>query len=135
MITATPLEDNAFALLQFADGAVVNFHSSWTQWKNEFVFSIFGELGALYINGLGGSYGPEQLTQMKRNPKGGVPEIISEMFVEPDQSWKLEWEDFMRAILSKASYWGSPADGLAVMRMLDALYQSSTKNIAIKVQQ
>ncbi len=128
-----PLEDNAFALLQYDDGAVVNFHSSWTQWKNEFVFSIFGELGALYINGLGGSYGPEQLTQMKRNPQGGVPEITSEIFVEPDQSWKLEWEDFMNAILNKTAYWGTAEDGLAVMKMLDALYRSSVSHAEVNL--
>ncbi|HEX4210267.1 MAG TPA: Gfo/Idh/MocA family oxidoreductase, partial [Candidatus Binataceae bacterium] len=29
-----PLEDNAFALLHFANGCVASFHTSWTQWKN-----------------------------------------------------------------------------------------------------
>ncbi|MGC8484339.1 MAG: Gfo/Idh/MocA family protein [Candidatus Baltobacteraceae bacterium] len=119
-----PLEDNAFGLFRFEGGAVASFHTSWTQWKNMFSFEIFGTEGSLSIEGLGKSYGIERLICAKRRPEGGVPEIAEESFEGDDLSWQHEWNDFMNAVQTGGAYWGSPADGLAAMRMLAALYGS-----------
>lgn len=119
-----PLEDNAFGLFQFEGGAVASFHTSWTQWKNMFSFEIFGTKGSLSIEGLGKSYGTERLICATRRPEGGVPEIVEEIFEGDDLSWQHEWSDFMNAVKTGGPYWGSPADGLAAMRMLAALYGS-----------
>jgi predicted dehydrogenase len=121
----SPLEDNAFALLRFNGGPVASLHASWTQWKNLFSFEIFGTGGSLVVDGLGGSYGPERLTVTKRNPDGGVPEVEEIAFEGSDRSWELEWQDFMGAVLDGKPYWGTPADGLAVMEVVDALYASA----------
>ena len=99
----SPSEDNGFALLQYKNGVIANFHSSWTQWKNLFRFEVFGKKGTLCINGLGGSYGVETLDVIKRKPEGGIPEIISEKFEGPDLSWQKEWNDFREGIV-KASF-------------------------------
>uniref|UniRef100_E6Q5T1 Putative dehydrogenase n=1 Tax=mine drainage metagenome TaxID=410659 RepID=E6Q5T1_9ZZZZ len=119
-----PLEDNAFALFRFENGAVASFHTSWTQWKNMFSFEVFGTKGSLSIEGLGKSYGIERLISAKRRLEGGVPEIAEESFEGDDLSWQYEWNDFMNAVQTGEPYWGSPADGLAAMRMLAALYGS-----------
>ena len=68
------VEDNAFAMFKTGEGVVATMHTSWTQWKNLFSFEIFGDLGYLIIEGLGGSYGPESLRFGKRNSKGGPPD-------------------------------------------------------------
>jgi len=120
-----PLEDNGFALLEFVDGAVASIHTSWTQWKNLFSFEVFGDGGTLVIEGLGGSYGVESLALHRRALGGGLPAIHIETFEEPDTSWKLEWDEFVGAILRGDAYSGGPADGLAVMAMLNALYESA----------
>src|SRR3990167_4780814 len=108
-----PLEDNAFVLMQYKNEVVVNFHCSLTQWKNAFNFSVFGSQGAVCVDGLGGSYGVEKLTVMRRRPEGGVPDIQVEEYPQ-DQSWRLEWNDFMAGILEQQSYWGNSEDGLAI---------------------
>jgi predicted dehydrogenase len=120
-----PLEDNGFALLAFESGTVAALHTSWTQWKNLFSFEVFGERGALIVEGLGRSYGVETLHIQRRALAGAAPETRIEEFEGPDESWKTEWAEFTRAILGGAEYQGGPADGLAVMAMLEALYRSA----------
>ncbi len=118
-----PLEDNAFAMLKFKDGQVASFHTSWTQWKNQFVFEIFCEKGSVSINGLGGSYGVETLTIAKRKAEGGAPEMEFEEFIGEDFSWRDEWNDFICGINDHSHNYFAPAeDGLKVMRTLNSLY-------------
>ncbi len=117
-----PLEDNGFALLRFPDGAVAQIHTSWTQWKNLFSLEIFGERGALVVDGLGGSYGVETLAHHARAMEGGAPQIETEAFDGPDRSWALEWADFVAAILDGTPYQGTPHDGLTVMELLRDVY-------------
>lgn len=118
------LEDNGFALLRFDGGVVGSFHTSWTQWKNLFSLEIFGEEGALLVEGLGRSYGVETITVQRRRI-GGPPEETVQRFEGEDSSWTLEWEDFLGAVLDGRAMLGGPGEGLAVMRALDALYRSA----------
>lgn len=48
-----PLEDNAFALLRTQKGKIASMHASWTQWKNQFIFEVFGKDGYVIVDGLG----------------------------------------------------------------------------------
>jgi predicted dehydrogenase len=118
------VEDNAFALLTWKDGRVAQIHTSWTQWKNRFEFQIYGENGAIEINGLGGSYGAETFTEYVRSKKGGAPRVIQRKFPAKDLSWKEEWDEFVGAILRKKKYKGTPRDGLAAMKIIDGIYRS-----------
>jgi predicted dehydrogenase len=127
-----PLEDNAFALLRFEAARVAAIHTSWTQWKNLFSLEIFGERGALSVEGLGGSYGVETLTRHARAMQGGAPATVVERFEGPDASWKLEWADFTGALLEGKPYHGGPRDGLAVMAMLRDLYASARSLEAVQ---
>lgn len=120
-----PAEDNAFVLLRYANGVVASFHVSWTQWKNQFSFEIYGAKGSLCIQGLGGSYGRETLILTLRNPKGGIPKQIQEKFPEKDFSWQLEWNDFVEGLLHRKKFLGDGKEGFRVMQTLDAIYRSS----------
>jgi predicted dehydrogenase len=128
-----PLEDNAFALLDFTSGCVASFHTSWTQWKNLFSLEIFGSRGALCIEGLGGSYGPQRLIHYRRKPEGGVPDASEESFDGPDLSWQLEWQDFVRAIEGGGTCLGTAAEGVAAMATIDALYRSASAGAPVTV--
>jgi predicted dehydrogenase len=125
-----PLEDNAFALLRFPSGAVASVHTSWTQWKNLFSFEIFGREGSISVEGLGGSYGTESLTLARRRASGGAPDVREERFEGPDRSWAIEWHQFVDAIEQATPYWGTAQDGLAAMRIVSALYESSRDGVA-----
>lgn len=128
-----PLEDNAFALLNFAGGRVASFHTSWTQWKNLFSLEIFGTEGALCVEGLGGSYGSQRLVHHRRKPEGGAPDLIEESFDGPDHSWAAEWRDFVGAIKGEGSCMGSADDGVAAMAIIDALYNSAATGVPVSV--
>jgi predicted dehydrogenase len=130
-----PLEDNAFALLDFAEGAVVSFHTSWTQWKNLFSFEIFGTQGALCVEGLSGSYGTQRLLHYRRKLEGGAPGLVEQIFDDPDYSWKLEWQDFIQAISGKSTCLGTAEDGVAAMTIIDALYRSAVSGTPVAISQ
>jgi predicted dehydrogenase len=119
------LEDNAFALLRWKDGGVASLHTAWTQWKNLFSFEVFGTGGALIVEGLGRSYGPERLTMYTRRPEGGAPDTTQEVFDGEDASWRQEWEDFVRGAVEGCPMLGGANDGVMAMAMLDALYRSA----------
>jgi predicted dehydrogenase len=88
---------------------------------------VFGTEGSLVIDGLGKSYGPERLIVAKRRPEGGAPEMTETAFPGEDESWALEWADFL-AGLGGAAYLGNPDEGVAVMAALDALYRSARED-------
>jgi|AP95_1055475.scaffolds.fasta_scaffold09496_3 predicted dehydrogenase len=85
-----PLEDNAFGLFRSPSGQVASIHVSWTQWRNLFSFEIFGHEGYAVVDGLGGSYGSEQVRLGRRRP-GEVPDEEVVEFTGEDLSWALEW--------------------------------------------
>lgn len=116
-----PLEDNAFILLEL-DNITASFHTSWTQWKNEFVFEVYGKTGYVKINGLGGSYGKETLIFGKRVP-GQTPIEKIYQFDGPDNSWVDEWKNFRQAIRNSHKLLGSGKDGLTVMSIIEKIYQ------------
>ena len=119
------LEDSAFALMKFESGAIAQFHTAWTQWKNMFSFEVFGKLGSLTVDGLGRSYGPETFTVARRKKEGGAPFMERTVFDEEDISWAAEWKEFVDAIETGSPYMGTPSDGVTVMTLLDALYRST----------
>jgi predicted dehydrogenase len=120
-----PLEDNAFGLLRFASGVVAQMHVSMTQWKNLFSLEVHGTLGALLVDGLGGSYGPERLSHVVRAMAGGAPEVREEHFAGEDRSWDSEWAAFVARIEAGKPDHGAAEHGLAAMRIIDALYRSA----------
>ena len=123
-----PVEDNAFVSLKMTSGAIAWLHTSWTEWKNLFSFEIFGTLGKLQIDGLGGSYGPERLTYYRMLPEMGPPETTSWEFVGADQSWHAEFTHFADCIASGQEPSGSLRDGLANLQVVKTLYERSGRD-------
>lgn len=127
----TKVEDNAFVLMRNKK-VDIQFHVSWTNWKNIFSFEIFGDRGYLEINGLGGSYGKERLVFGKRRKEFGKP-IIKEYEFEKDDSWQKEWENFSRAIKGKEKFSGDMFDGLKANQIIEGIYKSAEKAKIIKL--
>ncbi len=86
---------------------------------------VIGTAGHVAVEGLGGSYGTETLTFGRRRAEGGPPEVELEAYPGPDESWHREWEEFVQAVTEGRAYQGAPGEGVAVMRVLDALYASA----------
>jgi predicted dehydrogenase len=131
-VTATwawdaPVEDNVFALLRGGRGQIASLHASWTQWKNLFSLEVFGDRGALVIDGLGGSYGTERLTIYTRSAAGGPPAEERREFPGPDISWGAEWDDFVGAIETGTTPMANADDGLAALVLVEALYDAAAR--------
>ena len=120
-----PLEDNGFALLRTASGAVAAIHTSWTQWRNLFRLEIFGRDGYLVVDGLGGSYGTERLRLGRRLSGGGRPDEQEWDFEGDDVSWNNEWQEFKSAVADGREPLGSGEDGYRAAVVIDRIYESA----------
>lgn len=125
------IEDNAFAIIKNKE-ATVFFHVSATNWKNVFLFEVFGDGGFLAIHGKGGSYGKETLIFGKRKPRFGVPAVKTFRF-KGDASWAAEWKNFVSAIRGRGKIIGDGRDGLAVNRIVEAVYKSSREKKVVRL--
>jgi len=90
-----PVDDNAFLTLRTAGGQIAFLHVSCTEWKNLFSLEIYGRGGKIAIDGLGGSYGVERLTHYRMLPEMGPPETFIREYPGIDQSWQLEFAEFL----------------------------------------
>jgi predicted dehydrogenase len=128
-----PLEDHALAWLHLRGGARFSLEVSLTQWKNLFYFELVGERGSIVIEGLGGSYGPERLTLIRRPEGFGVPAVETETFDDPDRCWLAQWEALERAIRCGEDVNGAAADSLASLRIIEACRQSSDQRKRVEL--
>jgi predicted dehydrogenase len=120
-----PVDDNAFMLLRTAEGKTAFLHASCTEWKNTFSFEIYGKTGKIKIAGLGGSYGMEQIAFYQMLPQMGPPDTTVWEYPMADDSWTVEFAEFIDDIrLARA-----PAAGLreaaAVLKVIERIYEAS----------
>jgi predicted dehydrogenase len=127
------VEDNAYFNLFFENNTIAQCHVSWTNWRNSFVFEIFGYDGYIKISGLGGSYGTETLECGIRNPKGGKPAVKITEYSVGDNSWLLEWKDFKSAIQNRVEPLGNGYDGLMANMIVEKIYHSSSSNSVVSL--
>lgn len=120
-----PVDDNGFLLLKTASKRVAFLHASCTEWKNTFSFEIYGRNGKLDINGLGGSYGVERLTFYKMLPEMGPPETITWEYPMADNSWELEFADFLEDVRLRRQPSASIGDAIAALEIIENVYRKS----------
>lgn len=123
-----PLEDTAFCLLRTPSGVAASVLVSLVEWKNKFHFEAVGERGSLLVEGLGGSYGPERLTVLRRPPEFGVPQVETTEFENPERCWADEWAEFTAAIREGRRPLGDISDSLAVLRLVEACYRAGRES-------
>jgi predicted dehydrogenase len=121
-----PVEDNGFLALRTDDGQIAWLHASCTEWKNTFSFEIFGKLGKLQIDGLGGSYGVERLTHYRMLPEMGPPETTIWEYPGEDRSWHREFEAFVESIGGMPGHAASLDDASAALRAVSQVYEHAT---------
>lgn len=124
-----PVDDNAFLTLRTAEGQAAFLHVSCTEWKNLFSLEIYGKQAKLHIEGLGGSYGIERLSYYKMLPKMGPPETTIWEYPGNDNSWRLEFEEFVEDIRLGRKPSANLYDARAALQVVDAIYKSSILKI------
>jgi len=121
----TNVDDNAFLLLRTAKDQVAWLHASATEWKNTFSMEIYGKVGKLAIDGLGGSYGTERLTHYQMLPEMGPPPTTAWEYPMGDDSWAVEMAEFLEDISLRRQPSCGLRDALAALRVVKAIYQES----------
>jgi len=120
-----PVDDNAFLMLRTARQQTAFLHVSCTEWKNLFSFEIYGRDAKLHIEGLGGSYGVERLAYYKMLPEMGPPETTVWEYPRGDQSWALEFGEFLEDIRLDRPPSASLADARAALAIVQDVYRQS----------
>ena len=120
-----PVDDNAFLMLRTAKEQTAFLHASCTEWKNTFSWELSGKNGKVQIDGLGGSYGVERLTWYRMLPQMGPPETTAWEFPMADNSWEVEMNEFFRDIENSRQPVPGLADALAVLDIVDKIYERS----------
>ncbi|MGG5821407.1 Gfo/Idh/MocA family protein [Falsiroseomonas sp. HW251] len=120
-----PVDDNAFLLLRTADGKAAFLHASCTEWKNTFSFEIYGRDGKIEVNGLGGSYGLERMAFYRMLPEMGPPETTIREYPMADDSWAVEFADFLDDIRLGRRPDAGLAEAEAVLEIVGEIYRRS----------
>lgn len=127
------VEDNAFITMQNPQNVIATMHSSATQWKHKFLLEMEFEDGYINLDGIlsnSRSYAPETLVTAKREFEDithamGKPKEQTIWF-ENDDSWKLELEEFVTAILDDVDIkHGTSSDGLRALSLVEDIYKKS----------
>lgn len=119
------VEDNVFLTLSTSEGQIAWLHATWTEWKNLFSLEIYGRDGKLEINGLGGSYGVENLTFYRMLPGMGPPETTRWEYPFADRSWETETAEFIAAIHEGRRPIGDAAEAVSSMSVIERVYQGA----------
>jgi predicted dehydrogenase len=117
------VEDNCFMLLGTDKNQTASLHATWTEWKNTFVFEITGKLGKISINGLGGSYGTEQIAFYKMLPQMGPPKTTIWQFPFADTSWDAEIKNLVNAIKTNTCPMCTIDDAIETLKIIEELYK------------
>jgi predicted dehydrogenase len=125
-----PVDDNAFLLLRTAREQAAFLHVSCTEWKNLFSFEIYGKAAKLHVEGLGGSYGVERLTFYKMLPEMGPPDTTVWEYPRGDQSWALEFAEFLEDIRLGRTPSPGIADARGALAIVEEVHRQSGYDFA-----
>jgi len=120
-----PVDDNAFLTLTTQTGQTAFLQASCTEWKNLFSFEIYGKTGKLDINGLGGSYGVERLAFYKMLPEMGPPETYIWEYPMVDDSWDVEFQEFLADIANDKDPSPGLTDAIENLKIINKIYKNS----------
>ncbi len=120
-----PVDDNGFMILRTAKNQTAFLHVSCTEWKNLFSLEIYGKNAKLHIEGLGGSYGMEKLSFYKMLPEMGPPDTTIWEYPRGDNSWELEFAEFLEDIHLKRTPSANLMDARAALVAVEKITKDS----------
>jgi len=120
-----PVDDNAFLLLKTGKCQVAFLHASCTEWKNLFSLEIYGRSGKIHVEGLGGSYGVERLSYYQMRPQMGPPETMIWEYPTADDSWSVEFSEFLEDIQLGRHPAAGLNDASAALSIVEKIYKES----------
>ena len=128
-----PVDDNAFLLLRTADDRTAFLHVSCTEWKNLFSLEIYGKGGKLHVEGLGGSYGLERLALYTMLPEMGPPDTTIWEYPRGDESWGLEFAEFLQDIQLGRDPAPGLTDARAALAVVETVQRQSGYDLSARI--
>jgi len=121
MQSAKKFENNSLDYVAFgANGqVVVQLEATLMSWRNHFYADLYAENGSLHISSLC-KWGPSTLTLRSRKLPSGRPDEKSEVLVQDDPTWRLEYEHF-KSICAKAE--SNLENDILINQILKNLYK------------
>jgi len=123
-----PVDDNGFLLLKTQKKQVAFLHASSSEWKNLFSFELYGKKGKIDISGLGGSYGVERVTFYKMLPEMGPPETFAWEYPMADNSWEVEFAEFLEDIKLARQPAANLLDAYQALKIVEKIYNNYSYN-------
>jgi predicted dehydrogenase len=120
-----PVDDNGFMILRTPKNQTAFLHVSCTEWKNLFSLELYGRNAKLHIEGLGGSYGMEKLSFFKMLPEMGPPDTTIWEYPRGDNSWVLEFNEFLEDIRLGRKPSANLDDARAALVVVETIYKES----------
>jgi predicted dehydrogenase len=130
---AFDVEDLAVGLVKFANGATLELEASWAANIKEaehMETRLYGTLGGLVQRNLDETYKFEAELYVERNGAHFDMQLHPPFPPVPTSMYH-----FVESILSGASHIATGAEGLLVMEILDALYQSAAEGQPVRIQE
>lgn len=95
--SAKRFENNSLDYVAFGANSqiVIQLEATLLSWRNHFYADLYAEYGSLHIHSLC-KWGPSTLTVRSRKLPSGRPSETSEVLVQDDPTWKLEYEYFKK---------------------------------------
>lgn len=122
----SPLEDNGLAILKTLDGKLAFIQSSWTEWSEYMYIEIYGTEGYVYIDNRDGS------CKTILGKRDGA-RYVFDYSLQPTQSYRLEFQEFMKAIREGRQPLPSGYDGLRAVQIVHGIYKSSETGRAVRI--
>jgi predicted dehydrogenase len=114
-VLGNEVEDQASGLLETRQGRIVKLESTWGDGDYRMDIAVTGALGTIRLSGFGLLDVETQNVQCKMDYNDAPPL----------ESWELDVQDFVEAVVTRRRPLGSGEGGVKVMRILDAIYQSA----------
>lgn len=126
MYHSIDVEDNGFGIFKFRNGKYAFVQSSWTEWADYMYMEIYGTEGYIRID--------------DRNPnckvilgkKDGYQQIYDYSRLPP-QSYDVEFNEFMNALLNNSPPEPNGFDGLRAVQMAYGVYESARTGKKVKI--
>ncbi len=112
------VDDNTFGMIRFANGAAIQLEATWASFveREQGVFELFGEKAGCTLD-------PFRLF----TEKDGVQQDVTP-HIPPSGSWiAAEVRAFVDCLLEGKTPVATEEDGIWLMKMLDAIYESAAK--------
>ena len=130
------VEDNGMGIFRTEDGRMAFVQSSWTEWSGYMYMEIYGSDGSVTIDNRGervantGKWLVSSHTIL--TAKDGTRQVF-DYSTEPPRSYELELMDFIDCIKKNMQPMASGHDGMKVVEMVDAIYNSSKTGRIVKL--